>query len=420
VGRELSSTLDLATVMDRIARHAKDLLNAENSAIFLPDTGGTTYRAIVAIGEVADAIRETVVEPGVGIIGNLVASGEAAYVNDTEADPRGVQIRGTEQRREERLIVAPLIAAGAVKGAMALWRTAGKPFDDAELAYLVSLSRQASVAIENARLFKETRESLERQTATAEVLQVISSSMDDPKPVFDKILESCKRLFTGAEPVVCLIEGDDALVVGAYRGQFASEVANAFPRPLAGTVSGMTIAQGSVLYRPSVLAAHDLPSYIRELAQKERRFFPCQRTDDLGRQGHRHHRHHLHAAAAVLRCRASLLTTFADQAVIAIQNARLFNETKEALEQQTASAEVLRVISGSMADATPVFDKIFECCERLFPANGFALATIDEQARVDVPLFRLTAAARASLGASEADALESDMRAGFRAPWPAR
>ncbi len=95
VGRDISSTLDLATVMDRIARHAKDLLNAGSSAIFLPDASGHSYRAIVAVGDIAEAIQSTVIEVGQGIIGSLVQSGRAEYINDTQADPRAIQIPGT-------------------------------------------------------------------------------------------------------------------------------------------------------------------------------------------------------------------------------------------------------------------------------------------------------------------------------------
>ena len=112
VGRDLSSSLDLSTVMDRIAGHAKDLLRASDSAIFLPEPGTTTYRAIVAVGEAAEAIRETAVTGGEGIIGSLLVSGKAEYINDTAADPRGVQIPGTVQASDERLMVVPLGSGG--------------------------------------------------------------------------------------------------------------------------------------------------------------------------------------------------------------------------------------------------------------------------------------------------------------------
>ena len=152
------STLDLSTVMDRIARHAKDLLHADNSAIFLPDASGRAHRAIVAVGEIADAIKRTEVVSGSGIIGSLLEAGHAEYINDTQADPRAIQIPGTNRQGNERLMVAPLLAGTAVRGAMAVWRTGGIPFNDAELEFLSGLSLQATVAIENARLFHEARE----------------------------------------------------------------------------------------------------------------------------------------------------------------------------------------------------------------------------------------------------------------------
>jgi GAF domain-containing protein len=158
VGRDISSTLDLSRVMDRIAHHAKDLLHCDNSAIFLPESGGTSYRAIVAIGTVAEQIRATDISAGAGIIGSIVSAGRPEFVNDTQNDPRGIQIAGTEREENERLMVAPLIAGTTVKGAMAVWRTGGRPFDQSELDFLVGLSLQAAVAIENARLFHEASE----------------------------------------------------------------------------------------------------------------------------------------------------------------------------------------------------------------------------------------------------------------------
>ena len=157
VGRDLSSSLDLATVMDRIAGHAKELLEASNSAIFLPQADGRTHRAIVAVGEAAGAIGAITVQAGVGIIGSLLQSGRPERINDVGADPRGVQVPGTPRRDDERLMVVPLLAGAAVQGVMAVWRHGGPPFEAHELEFLVGLSRQAAIAIQNARLFNEAQ-----------------------------------------------------------------------------------------------------------------------------------------------------------------------------------------------------------------------------------------------------------------------
>jgi GAF domain-containing protein len=176
VGRDLSSTLELSAVMDRIAQHAAELLEAANSAIFLPEPGGRSHRAIVAVGESADLFRSTVIEAGVGIIGCLLQSGRPEFINDTEADPRGVQIPGTARRSDERLMVVPLLAGTEVQGAMAVWRNGGQPFDSRDLEFLIGLSRQATVALHNARLFDETHEALERQTRSCRAASACSAA----------------------------------------------------------------------------------------------------------------------------------------------------------------------------------------------------------------------------------------------------
>src|SRR5205814_7572064 len=158
VGRDISSTLELSTVMDRIAGHAKNLLNASSSAVFLPDSGGQSYRPIVAVGDIGTEIQSTVIKLGEGIIGSIVQSGRAEFVNDAGSDPRAVLIPGTENEDRERLMVAPLLAGKTVKGAMAVWRTGGEPFAETELEFLVGLSLQATVGIENARLFAESQQ----------------------------------------------------------------------------------------------------------------------------------------------------------------------------------------------------------------------------------------------------------------------
>ncbi|MBL8277220.1 MAG: response regulator [Pelomonas sp.] len=162
VGREISSTLDLATVMNRIALHAKELLAADNSAVFVPEEeagGGADkrYRAIVAVGGYALALRDAVITAGEGIIGSLIAKGEPGVINATREDPRGVRMEGTDEDPDERMMVAPLRAGPRVVGALAVWRLGGKPFMRSELDFLVGLGLAASVAMENSRLFAEAQ-----------------------------------------------------------------------------------------------------------------------------------------------------------------------------------------------------------------------------------------------------------------------
>jgi signal transduction histidine kinase/CheY-like chemotaxis protein/tetratricopeptide (TPR) repeat protein len=165
VGRDISSTLDLARVMDRIAHHAKELLGGDNSAIFVPADGGV-FRAIVAVGDIAGQLRNTEITPGIGIIGHIIASGRAEFVNDTGHDSRAVQIADTPEAADERLMVAPLVAAGAAVGAIAVWRTGGAPFGERELEFLRGLSLAAAVALRNAQLFDDA-EAARRQAEGA-------------------------------------------------------------------------------------------------------------------------------------------------------------------------------------------------------------------------------------------------------------
>ncbi len=180
VGRDISATLDLGRVMQRIAHHAKELLNADTSVIFVPQADGQSFRAIVALGQIANEILDTTIVPGEGIIGCLLQSGHAEYVNDANNDARAVQIAGTDDVTDERMMVAPLLAGTVVKGAMAVWRNAGQPFDDDDLQFLVSLSLQATVAIENARLFAQAEERAAELATVNTVSQQLSGQRDVP------------------------------------------------------------------------------------------------------------------------------------------------------------------------------------------------------------------------------------------------
>ena len=160
VGREVSATLDARVVLERIGERVQTLLAADSTALFLADPDGVTFKAILALGELADAILADTIRTGEGIIGDVIRTRIPEFINDVSADPRTVEIPGTEDHTPEieRLMVAPLIARDRVSGIAAVWRSGGAPFGQDDLDFLVGLARQASIAIENARLFSEAQE----------------------------------------------------------------------------------------------------------------------------------------------------------------------------------------------------------------------------------------------------------------------
>jgi GAF domain-containing protein/CheY-like chemotaxis protein len=161
MGREISATLDLEGLLERVVERAKALLEAPTCAVFLAEPDGQWFRAIAVVGDDADEIKADRIGLGEGIIGTLAAEGRAEFVNDSLRDPRGVPIPGVEdQDPEERLMAAPLIGREGISGMMAVWRSGADPvFTQTELDFLVGLSQQAAIAIDNARLFGEANES---------------------------------------------------------------------------------------------------------------------------------------------------------------------------------------------------------------------------------------------------------------------
>ena len=387
VGRDLSSTLDLATVMDRIAAHAKELLAAQNSAIFLPDAASGRYRAIVAVGDLAEALKATAIEPGHGIIGSLLQSGKAERINSSAADPRAVQIAGTPPRDDERLMVVPLLAGAAVQGAMAVWRNGGAPFEAHELEFLAGLSQQAVIALNNARLFDETQAALERQTATSEVLRVISESPTDVQPVLDAVAQRAAALCHADGARVWLLRDGQLYAMTAYGPHYPVAQTRALPLRRS-SIAGRAMLDKRVVHVDDVVPLLDTEyPDVRELQASIG--FRTALNVPLMREGE------AIGVIALLRdevrgfapAEVALVQTFADQAVIAIENVRLFNETQEALEQQKASAEILSVISSSVADTQPVFEKILQSCKHLFGGDELDVLLVDEQGQLNIAAY---------------------------------
>ncbi len=284
-------------------------------------------------------------------------------------------------------MIVPLLHEGR-SSAPSAWRADRRGRSrHATVALLQTFADQAVIAIENVRLFNETQEALQQQKAAAEVLAVISSSVSDTKPVFDKILESCKHLFGSDETAVLLVDEAEVVTLGAYVGKQHDVVAATFPAPLAKSPAGHAIAERRVVHYSDAMHDPRLTRAVRRVA--ELAGYQCMAYAPMLWNGR--------GIGAIGLSRISgafsdkelaMLQTFADQAVIAIQNARLFNETQEALARETASAEILRVISESPTDVQPVFRAIVSAAVRL---AGASMAGV---ARVEGAAFRTMALAR--------------------------
>ena len=294
----------------------------------------------------------------------------ADLLNDPEFSP-------PEHQRRENVRTAlsvPMMRGDRLVGVLTLWRNEVRPFSDKQIALVQTFADQALIAIENVRLFNETKEALEYQTATSDVLREISRATDNTEPVLQAVLDRALRLCRADGGSIFRLEGDEyRLAVASFlHPEYVELERGARIRPGRSTLVGRVVLTGRTVQIEDALAD---PEYV----EKDKIRIGGWRTMlgvPLMRDGvaigviamAREHR-----VERFTEKQIELVSSFADQAVIAIENVRLFNETKEALERQTATAEILRVISGSITDTQPVFDAIVRNCQRLFGGRAVAL-----------------------------------------------
>lgn len=180
VGREISTTLDLETVLAKIATYAMDLFQAESSAMYLPEAEGTSWRAIAVVGAEAEEIKNDLINTGAGILGKIVLQKTGQIVNDASSQSGALIVKGTEERPHDHIMGVPVLSGDRVTGLLAVWRAGqGREFSPPELEFLTSLARQAAIAIQNASLFQGTQKSESE-------LRALFASMNDVIIVYDK------------------------------------------------------------------------------------------------------------------------------------------------------------------------------------------------------------------------------------------
>jgi two-component system, NtrC family, sensor kinase len=325
---------------------------------------GTQLRAAAHHGQAfAAAVDRPVTRDGVA--GRAVIDRATIHLPDVlAADDFPLAQRLSRADGSRTVLATPLIRETVAVGAILIRREEVRPFSDKQISLLQTFADQAVIAIENVRLFNETKEALEQQTATSDILSVISRSPSDVQPVFDAISRSGARLCDAAFCGVFSYDGQLIhLVANNAPDPMMEALAQTFPmQPSRGGVTARTILERQVQHVADIAADSEF-AYpgLAHAGFRSTMSAPMLRDGvPLG-------------AITVSRSEArpftdtqiALLETFADQAVIAIENVRLFTELKAsnrdlttALDNQTATGDILRVISRSQVDVQPVFDAI--------------------------------------------------------------
>jgi two-component system NtrC family sensor kinase len=376
---------DAAHSLQQIAETTARLFGCQSVGIRIAENNEWTLT--IGVGKSAERIGAEVTEAQLRIGGSknlpgtVLLENRQVHVPDLdELDPeiaKWPSLLVARAAGTRTVAGTPLRHEGKAIGALVVYRDRLAPFTDDELSLLQSFADHAVIAIENAWLFNETREALERQTATADILKVIASSPSDVQPVFEVIVERAVRLCGGRMGRVYRYDGGVIQMVAghALSAPGLGKVQQVFPRP----ASDDTIV-GEVMLsrRPYILAdireAPSVPALSRQMIEalgtRSQVTMPMLlRGEPIGA---------ITIGWAEPRAykdqQITLLQTFADQAVIAIENVRLFKETRDALERQTATAEILKVIASSPSDIQPVFAAIATSANRLI--GGFSTAVL--------------------------------------------
>ena len=372
-----SSPGELEPVFNAMLENAVSICDAKFGNLFLIDSDGARWEAGVRtppkLAKYFTRSKSFLPTPGAHI-DRVMRTKQVSHTADDAAEA----VPGAASRLggARSTVCVPMVKDSVLVGAIFIYRTEVRPFTDRQIELVQNFAAQAVIAIENARLLSELRESLQQQTATADVLKVLSRSAFNLQTVLDTLVESATRLCEAQDAIIFLPSGEvyRAQALHGYSTEYHQFIES---NPIAidrGSVVGRTAIDKQVVHVSDVLAD---PNYTQHDAQRMAGYRTALAVPLL-REGN--------VAGVIFLTRTKpqpftqkqieLITTFADQAVIAIENVRLFDEVqartedlKESLEQQTSTTEVLKIIGRSAFDLQPVFDTIAENAVRLCEAE---------------------------------------------------
>ncbi len=383
------STFDLQTVLDTLVESATHLCEADHAVLFQRD--GDLLRFKSSFGhrtEVHERLRDLFLSREMrldrgSVSGRSALEARLVHVVDVLTDPDFTRSDAQKIGGFRAALGAPLLRNGMVVGVIFVAKTKPEPFSDKQIELVATFADQAVIAIENARLFDEVkartedlRQSLEYQTATSEVLRIISRSPTDVQPVFEAIASSALRLCGAKWSVVTRFDGTQLHLAALHNlsdPEGVDAIRKVFPRPLGqGGPTDRAILTGTVINLPDVLKD---PEYIYQSISKAAGYRSHLAVPTI-RDGKAVGAITVAGeyTAAFTERHVNLLKAFADQAVIAIENVRLFEDLQESLQQQIATANVLKTISRSAFDLEAVLNALIEAAARVCEADQGTIA----------------------------------------------
>jgi GAF domain-containing protein len=377
-----ASRTEIQPVLEAVTESAAKLCDAQDTTIFL--RRGDVLAVAAHEGVIALNFAELPLARDL-VTGRAVLDRQSLHVSDLTAAeeeyPRGAMMARTRGFRT--ILATPLLRDGEAIGALMIRRSEVRPFTEKQISLLRTFADQAVIAIENARLFNEVQEALKRETATSEILRVISQSPTDARPVFDAIVLAAVRSLRCDKAFVLMRDGDVFVPTAGATPQGPMDLPpDRVPIDPTANFPSRAILAGETLHLPD-WSGIELPEHERNIRAafgiNSALYLPLLREGEcVGVISVNGTRSNAFGAKEIAQAES-----FRDQALIAIENARLFNEVRaktrdleESLQQQTATADVLKVISRSAFDLQSVLHTLVESAAKLCDADK---ATITRQ-----------------------------------------